>query len=136
MVSKKAMKSINEKMHGREALEKTNNTIQEVTAKINPVLRGWINYYGIFYKTKLKGFMHIVNVKLASWAKRKYKNLRGSEMKAIRWLYAIFVRRPGLFAHWSLLGSKPKLGYPEPYNWRLLRTVLTESRVEIPGFTY
>jgi RNA-directed DNA polymerase len=104
------MKSMNEKMREWEVLQKTRNTIQEIAAKINPVLRGWINYYGKFYKTKLKNFMHIVNVKIATWAKRKYKNLRGSEMKAIRWLHGISVRRPGLFAHWSLLGSKPTVG--------------------------
>lgn len=109
-VSTKAMKSMNEKMHGWEVLRKTGITIQEIALKINPVLRGWINYYGKFYKTKLKDFMHIVNVKLATWARRKYKNLRVSEMKAIRWLHGISVRRPYLFAHWSLLGSKPTVG--------------------------
>ena len=109
-VSTKAMKSMNEKMRGWEVLQKTGITIQEIAQKINPVLRGWINYYGKFYKTKLKKFMHIVNVKLASWARRKYKNLRTSEMKAIRWLHGITVRRPGLFAHWSLLGAKPTAG--------------------------
>ena len=109
-VSTKAMKSMNEKMRGWDVLQKTGTTIQEIAQKINPVLRGWINYYGKFYKSKLKKFMHIVNVKLASWARRKYKNLRTSEMKAIRWLHGISVRRPGLFAHWSLLGAKPTAG--------------------------
>ena len=109
-VSTKAMKSMNEKMRGWDVLQKTGITIQEIAQKINPVLRGWINYYGKFYKTKLKKFMHIVNVKLASWARRKYKNVRASEMKAIRWLHGISVRRPGLFAHWSLLGAKPTAG--------------------------
>jgi RNA-directed DNA polymerase len=109
-VSTKAMKSMNEKMRGWEVLKKTGTTIQEIALKINPVLRGWINYYGKFYKTKLRNFMHIVNVKLATWAKRKYKKLRGSELKAIRWLHGISVRRPVLFAHWSLLGSKPTFG--------------------------
>ncbi len=108
-VSGKSMSSMNEKMRKWEVLKKTTNTIQEVAAMINPVLRGWINYYSKFYKTKLVNFMHIVNVKLASWARRKYKNLRASEMKAIRWLHRISVREPNLFAHWSLLGSKPTI---------------------------
>jgi len=109
-VSNKAMKSMNEKMHGWSVLEMTGATIQDIALKINPVLRGWINYYGKFYKTKLKTFMHIVNVKLANWARRKYKRLRTSEMKGIRWLHGISVRRPGLFAHWSQLGSRPTVG--------------------------
>ena len=108
-VSNKAMRSMNGKMREWEALKRTTNTLLEVAAEINPVLRGWINYYGKFYKAKLVNFMHIVNVKLASWARRKYKNLRASEMKAIRWLYRISVREPTLFAHWALLGSKPTI---------------------------
>jgi group II intron reverse transcriptase/maturase len=108
-VSHRSMRSMNEKMRKWEALKKRNNTIQEIAMAINPVLTGWINYYGKFYKTKLKSFMHIINVKLASWARRKYKNLRASEMKAIRWLHGVSERQPKLFAHWALLGSKPTI---------------------------
>jgi RNA-directed DNA polymerase len=135
-VSTKAMSSMNEKMQKWQILHKTTITIQEIADAINPVLRGWINYYGKFYKTKLKSFMHIVNVKIASWARRKYKNLRPSEMKAIRWLHGISLRRPNLFAHWDLLNSKPTLGKSERHNARVLRAGLTESQVEITGFTY
>ena len=132
----KAMKSMNEKMKKWEALKKTTNTLQEIATAINPVVRGWINYYGKFYKTKMIKFMHNLNIKLASWARRKYKKLRTSEMKAIRWLHQISVRRPKLFAHWELLDSKPTAGKSERHKSRDLRAVLTESQVVIPGFTY
>ena len=108
-VSHRSMRSMNEKMRKWEVLNRTDNKIQDIAEAINPVLRGWINYYGKFYKTKLKKFMHIINVKLASWARRKYKNLRASEMKAIRWLHGVTVRQPNLFAHWAPLGSKPTI---------------------------
>lgn len=109
-VSSKSMRSMNEQMCNWAELKKTTNTLQDIAAAINPVLTGWINYYGKFYKTKLRGFMHIVNIKLASWARRKYKKLKASEMKAIRWLCGVCNRQPKLFAHWSLLGSKPTVG--------------------------
>jgi RNA-directed DNA polymerase len=108
-VSIRSMRSMNDKMQKWEALRRTTTTLQEVAAAINPVLSGWINYYSKFYKAKLVNYMHIVNVKLASWARRKYKKLRASEMKAIRWLHRISVRQPNLFAHWALLGSKPTI---------------------------
>jgi RNA-directed DNA polymerase len=108
-ISAKAMKSIGEKVRAWKVLGRIDNTIQDIAESVNPVLRGWINYYGKFYKTKLKNFMHIVNVRLARWAKRKYKGLRTSEMKGIRWLHGVCQRSPGLFAHWSLLGSKPTI---------------------------
>jgi RNA-directed DNA polymerase len=123
-------------MRSWKELKMTTITLQEIANAINPVVRGWVNYYGKFYKTKLKKFMHILNVKLASWARRKYKNLRASEMKAIRWLHQISVRKPNMFAHWEMLNSKPTVGKSERHNGRLLRAVLTESQVVIPGFTY
>jgi group II intron reverse transcriptase/maturase len=135
-VSTKAKKSMNEKMKEWRVLKNTTITLQDIAKEINPVVRGWINYYGKFYKSKLKKFMHILNVKLATWARRKYKNLRASEMKAIRWLHQISVRRPNMFAHWELLNSKPTVGKSERHNARVLRAVLTESQVVIPGFTY
>lgn len=135
-VSARAIKAMNEKVKEWPALKKTTNTLQDIAEAINPVVRGWINYYGTFYKTKMKEFMHIVNVKLEAWARRKYKRLRRGGMKAVRWLHQISVRRPHLFAHWSLLNAKPTVGKPERHNGRLLRAVLTESQAAMPGFTY
>lgn len=109
-VSTKALKAMNEKMREWKVLKQAGITIQEIAKKINPVLRGWINYYGKFYKAKLANFMHMVNVKLAHWARRKYKNLRTSDNKALNWLHWISVRQPNLFAHWTLLESKPRIG--------------------------
>lgn len=106
-VSSKSKRSMNEKMCKWEVLKDSRSTLQEIAEAINPVLTGWINYYSKFYKTKMVKYMHIVNVKLASWARRKYKKLRASERKAMRWLHGISERQPKLFAHWSLLGSKP-----------------------------
>jgi group II intron reverse transcriptase/maturase len=106
-VSSKSMRSMNEKMRKWEVLKKTTSTLQEVATEINPVLTGWINYYSKFYKTIFVNYVHIVNVKLASWARRKYKNLRVSKLKALRWLNGISMRQPKLFAHWALLGLKP-----------------------------
>jgi RNA-directed DNA polymerase len=135
-VSTKAMRAMNEKMQKWEALKKRTNTLQEIAQQINPIVRGWINYYGKFYKTKLKKFMHILNVKLETWARRKYKRLRTGGMKTVKWLHQISVRRPNLFAHWTLLNSKPTVGKSERHKSRDLRAVLTESQVVIPGFTY
>jgi len=129
-VSRKAMKAMNEKMREWEVLKKTTNTLQDISREINPVVRGWINYYGTFYKTKMKEFMHILNVKLETWAGRKYKRLRTGGMKTVKW------GKPKLFAHWELLNSKPTVGKSERHNGRLLRAVLTESQVVIPGVTY
>lgn len=50
--------------------------------------------------------MRTLDVKLAYWAKRKYKRLRVSFQRAMSWLNRIYLRNPRLFAHWQLLYSK------------------------------
>ena len=108
-VSKKSMKAMNQRMKGWGVLRNSTLTLTQVAQAINPVIRGWINYYGKFHNAKFRNFMHILNVKLASWARRKYKNLRSSEMKAIRWLHGISRTSPNLFAHWTM-GARPTNG--------------------------
>ena len=43
-VSRKSVRSMNEKMRRWEALKKTTSTIQDIAREVNPVLTGWINY--------------------------------------------------------------------------------------------
>lgn len=107
-VSRKSMSKMNSQLKRLKIFRVSEITLNDLSEKINPILRGWISYYGRFYKAKLQNFMHGVNVKLASWARRKYKHLRTSEMKAIRWLHGITKAMPNLFAHWTL-GAKPTL---------------------------
>ena len=110
VVSKKAMKTMNERMKHMGIFRTSDSTLTDLAKKLNPVIRGWINYYGKFYKAKLKNFMHMINIKIANWARRKYKNLRPSEMKAIRWLHGISQINSNLFAHWTI-GVKPSEGW-------------------------
>ena len=108
-VSKKAMNSMNEKMGSWSILRITSCTLTDIAKAINPIVRGWINYYGKFYRSKLKDFMHTLNVKLAKWARRKYKNLRVSDNKALNWLYKVSQESPDLFPHWTI-GAIPSNG--------------------------
>ncbi len=105
-VSRKSMQSMTDKMKGWTIFRATDVQIEDIANAINPVLKGWINYYGKFYKTELKGFMNRVNQMIARWARRKYKGLRTSLLKAIRWLVKLSVRNPSLFPHWKF-GAKP-----------------------------
>ena len=109
-VSTKSKKGMSDKLRQCTSLKSKTGTLQAIAREINPMLKGWINYYGKFYITELKRFLHLVNENVANWARRKYKNLRTSMMKAMRWLHMISVRRPGLFAHWSMLDCRPTAG--------------------------
>lgn len=101
-VSNKAMKSMREKMKEWNTLRIAWCEIEDLAREINPVVRGWINYYGKFYQTKLKSFMREINLKIAKWARSKYKKVRTSELKAITWLKGLSQRSPNLFTHWTI----------------------------------
>jgi RNA-directed DNA polymerase len=105
-VSRTSMRSMTEKMKGWTIFRASDVQIEDIAKAINPILKGWINYYGKFYRAQLVGFMRGVNQMIARWARRKYKNLRTSMLKAVRWLVKLSVRNPSLFPHWEF-GAKP-----------------------------
>jgi RNA-directed DNA polymerase len=69
----------------------------------NPIIRGWINYYGSYCKTVLYQVFKYLDVVLSRWAKRKYKRIKGRQRRAIHWVKRIIFRQPGLFAHWRFI---------------------------------
>ncbi|MGD0623152.1 MAG: group II intron reverse transcriptase/maturase [Thermodesulfobacteriota bacterium] len=83
-ISHKAAKSIRDTIRHWRLHRRTDRSLDELAQIINPVLRGWINYYGSFY------------------ASRKYKRLRGHNRRARHWLQRIARSQSGLFAHWQL----------------------------------
>ena len=84
-------------------------TLADLAQEINPIVRGWINFYGRFYRTELIQTLKLINDYLVRWAMRKYKRLRGHPTRTWRFLTAIANREPGLFAHWTW-GAQPKAG--------------------------
>ncbi len=86
----------------------TGQTIAELARLYNPVILGWINYYGRFYKSRLGQLLRRINIYLIRWARKKYRRL---SIRANAWKYLsqIAEREPNLWAHWSF-GVIPKVG--------------------------
>lgn len=70
---------------------------------INPQVRGWINYYGAFYRSELNFLAWRINHHLARWAMHKFKRFKRKYAKAMAWLQKVYQYNPGLFAHWQLV---------------------------------
>ncbi|MDT0469603.1 group II intron reverse transcriptase/maturase [Streptomyces gibsoniae] len=101
-VSKTAMKSMARTIRSWRLGRWTELSFQEIAAMINPVVAGWINYYGRFYKSRLIRFLEQqINPFLVKWARRKYKRYRRASRKARRRLAEIASAFPGMFAHWK-----------------------------------
>ncbi len=109
-VSNKAAKAMRQKMRGWQLQLKSDKNIEDLGRMFYATIRGWINYYGKYYKSALYPiFMHL-NRLLVWWAMKKYKRLRGHQRKATHWLGEIAKREPYWFPHWKLLGVRPAAG--------------------------
>ena len=99
-VSKDALKRMSGEVRAWRIHTRSGTELEDIATWINPVLRGWMNCYGRFYRTALNGLLQRINTYLVRWAKRKYKRL-GSYKKVRKWREGLTARQPRLFAHWA-----------------------------------
>jgi len=84
--------------------KRVGSDLAELAAWINPVVRGWMNYYGRFNRSRLYRLLERINTYIVRWARNKYRRL-GSFKKAKRWWTGLVDREPGLFAHWAWIST-------------------------------
>jgi RNA-directed DNA polymerase len=101
-VSNKAKKAMQRTIRGWRMHLKPDKTLEDLSRMFNPILRGWINYYGRFYKSELYSVLRHMDRALVRWVRRKYKKLQRHQRRAIYWLGGIARREPKLFAHWQM----------------------------------
>jgi RNA-directed DNA polymerase len=88
---------------------RSDKSLEDLSRVFSPIIRGWINYYGSFYKSALYPTLRHLNRILVRWAMRKFKRLRHHLTNAVYWLGRIAKRQPELFPHWQF-GVKPTAG--------------------------
>jgi len=81
---------------------RTTLTLDDLAEDVNPVLRGWLNYFTTFYPSAVIPIGKRMDRHLKRWARRKYKRLERSDKRARVWLKGVRKRAPDLFAHWEL----------------------------------
>jgi len=131
-ISAKATKAIGQKVRAWHLNRRSGTDLSGLAHEINPVVRGWIGYYGAFYRSELYSLARRIDQHLLRWAMRKLKRLRGRRAKAS--------------AGWTLFDSTsldcsptgtssrpPTAGLWEPYDGRPSRTVLREPEGETPS---
>ena len=109
-ISAKAAKAIGQKIRAWHLNRRSGTDLSGLAEEINPQVRGWINYYGAFYRSELYSLARRIDEHLVRWAMQKFKRLRGKTAKAWAWLDAVRQHQPRLFAHWHLLpptGGRP-----------------------------
>ncbi len=100
-ISNRAAAAIRETVRGWRLHRRSDKSLQDLSRMFNPAIRGWINYYGAYYKSATYPTLRYINRRLVRWVQQKYKRYR-HQRSATYWLRGIARRDPGLFAHWKL----------------------------------
>lgn len=108
-VSDEAMKSMRQTIRGWNLHRQTFTTLETFAHQYNPILRGWWNYYGSFYRTGMYPLIDYLNQRLASWTRRKHKKLKGRKRQSFEWIRRVFKRQPTLFFHWQMSGNNDRI---------------------------
>jgi RNA-directed DNA polymerase len=102
-MSNGARKAVGQKVRAWHLNRRSDMDLSDLAEAINPQVRGWVNYYGAFYRSELRFLAWRINEHLARWAMQKFKRFRGRYLRAMEWLQRVFRHQPALFVHWKLV---------------------------------
>jgi RNA-directed DNA polymerase len=105
-VSDTALKRMRETVRGWKLHRQTPKTLQELAWQYNSTIRGWVNYYGTFYRTAMHKLFQYLDRRLLQWARRKYKTLRRHQRLSADWLGKMKMDFPALFVHWRSMEGR------------------------------
>ncbi|WP_199806863.1 MULTISPECIES: group II intron reverse transcriptase/maturase [unclassified Streptomyces] len=81
-ISDEAAKRIRKQIRAWRLHQRSGSSLADLAREINPIVRGWIGYYGRFYPSELVKSLKRINHYLMRWAMQKYKRLRRRRMRA------------------------------------------------------
>jgi len=103
-VSKDALKKMSAQVRSWRLHLRTGHTFAELARKTNPIVRGWMQYYGTFYRTELYPLLRRINHYLMRWVRKKYRRVRTFKKFHKRWKQ-VTARYPLMFAQWRWVHS-------------------------------
>ncbi|WP_274520129.1 group II intron maturase-specific domain-containing protein [Mycobacterium celatum] len=87
---------------------RTGQSFGELARWINPIVRGWMNYYGAFYRSALYPLLTRINAYLMRWVRKKYRRFRARGAFQQAWR-RVTTQHPRFFAHWAWATAVPKV---------------------------
>lgn len=107
-VSKDALKKMGATVRAWRLHRRTGFSEHDLAQLVNPVVRGWMQYYGAFYRSALYPLLGRINAYLMRWSRNKYKLLRSRKKARDQWEMAVKLR-PRFFAHWAWVTTVPQV---------------------------
>jgi RNA-directed DNA polymerase len=102
-IALKAKKEVFSEIRKWRLHRRSDLSVKELADKLNPIVRGWIQYYGAFFPSKLIFLMYHLDRLIYRWVIRKYKKHGSNFKRAENWLKRLKRQSPNYFVHWSLL---------------------------------
>jgi RNA-directed DNA polymerase len=99
-ISKDALKKVSGAVRRWRLHRKTGHSLADLASWINPIVRGWMQYYGAYYRSALYPLLQRINAYLVRWLRKKFKRLRALK-KAMACWRRINRQQPNAFAHWA-----------------------------------
>jgi RNA-directed DNA polymerase len=103
-ISKEALKRISAEVRSWRLHRRIGYTLNDLARRINPIVAGWMHYYGAFYRSELYPLLSRINAYLMGWIRKKYTRLRNTKKAHVCWR-GITERYPQMFTHWKWTAS-------------------------------
>lgn len=100
-VSTKAMKAMRKTIRSWQNEFLSGESLEAIAKRKNPIITGWLNYYGRFYRSALIPLMEYLNKRIVRWMIRKHKRLKRSLKRGVAWLTRIMRKDCHIFVHWA-----------------------------------
>ena len=101
-VSPSAMEAMRETIRDLNLRRQTQLSLQDIARKLNPLLRGWIAYYGRYAPSALYPLFRYVDQTLVAWVMRKFKRFRHYKIQASQFLQRLATECVDIFVHWQI----------------------------------
>ncbi len=108
-VSRDALKAMRQTTRSWHLQLMCDRELPDLAAMFNPILRGWLQYYGRFHGSAMSVIWKHMNDYLVRWMMRKYKNLARHKTRARHALGRLARQFPNIFVHWEM-GCFPSAG--------------------------
>jgi hypothetical protein len=99
-VSRTSLKAMRMKIRKSRMRARTDLSLNEIADWLNPIMRGWLAYYGRYTRSAMYAIVRHVNKTLGRWAMRKFKLLGRGKFRATAFFERCMKQSPGLFVHW------------------------------------
>ena len=83
-ISKDALKKIGQEVRSWRLHRRTPQSFSELARWVNPIVRGWMQYYGAFYRSALYPLLTRINAYLMRWVRKKYRRFQDAASSSRR----------------------------------------------------